>query len=114
MAKEYGGRTWARTKDPLIKSQLLYQLSYASVRVIAAARFVRSARYSDCSALGKGVDGPRIQPNASGRRLQRATAMIVPRQIMLVIIDEPPWLMNGSGMPTTGASPITIIRLIAT
>ena len=27
---ETGGRTWARTKDPLIKSQLLYQLSYAS------------------------------------------------------------------------------------
>ena len=29
--KDFGGRTWARTKDPLIKSQLLYQLSYASV-----------------------------------------------------------------------------------
>jgi hypothetical protein len=29
----FGGRTWARTKDPLIKSQLLYQLSYASVSV---------------------------------------------------------------------------------
>jgi len=29
-AKSDGGRTWARTKDPLIKSQLLYQLSYAS------------------------------------------------------------------------------------
>ena len=28
---DFGGRTWARTKDPLIKSQLLYQLSYASV-----------------------------------------------------------------------------------
>ena len=28
---KYGGRTWARTKDPLIKSQLLYQLSYASI-----------------------------------------------------------------------------------
>ncbi|VXC33794.1 hypothetical protein SPHINGO8AM_120023 [Sphingomonas sp. 8AM] len=28
--EETGGRTWARTKDPLIKSQLLYQLSYAS------------------------------------------------------------------------------------
>ena len=28
---ESGGRTWARTKDPLIKSQLLYQLSYASI-----------------------------------------------------------------------------------
>ena len=26
-----GGHTWARTKDPLIKSQLLYQLSYASI-----------------------------------------------------------------------------------
>ena len=31
IAKEYGGRTRARTWDPLIKSQLLYQLSYASV-----------------------------------------------------------------------------------
>ena len=30
-AMESGGRTWARTKDPLIKSQLLYQLSYASM-----------------------------------------------------------------------------------
>lgn len=28
---KFGGRTWARTKDPLIKSQLLYQLSYASI-----------------------------------------------------------------------------------
>ena len=30
IGKGGGGRTWARTKDPLIKSQLLYQLSYAS------------------------------------------------------------------------------------
>ena len=29
--REFGGRTWARTKDPLIKSQLLYQLSYAPI-----------------------------------------------------------------------------------
>jgi hypothetical protein len=29
--ENFGGRTWARTKDPLIKSQLLYQLSYASI-----------------------------------------------------------------------------------
>ena len=28
---KFGGHTWARTKDPLIKSQLLYQLSYASI-----------------------------------------------------------------------------------
>ena len=27
--REIGGRTWTRTTDPLIKSQLLYQLSYA-------------------------------------------------------------------------------------
>ena len=31
LREEGGGRTWARTKDPLIKSQLLYQLSYASM-----------------------------------------------------------------------------------
>ena len=37
----------------------------------------------------------------------------VPMQIMLVIIEEPPWLMKGRGMPTTGARPITIIRLTA-
>ncbi len=29
LIKPYGGRTRARTLDPLIKSQLLYQLSYA-------------------------------------------------------------------------------------
>ncbi len=33
-----GGRTWARTKDPLIKSQLLYQLSYASIRWTGGGR----------------------------------------------------------------------------
>jgi hypothetical protein len=36
MKDSNGGRTWARTKDPLIKSQLLYQLSYASTAVLAA------------------------------------------------------------------------------
>src|SRR3546814_20463177 len=33
--EENGGRTRARTWDPLIKSQLLYQLSYASIAVPA-------------------------------------------------------------------------------
>jgi hypothetical protein len=32
-----GGRTRARTWDPLIKSQLLYQLSYASIPLGTAA-----------------------------------------------------------------------------
>jgi hypothetical protein len=36
-----GGRTRARTLDPLIKSQLLYQLSYAP---IASAARLSSAR----------------------------------------------------------------------
>ena len=35
---EGGGRTWARTKDPLIKSQLLYQLSYASIPIVSETR----------------------------------------------------------------------------
>jgi hypothetical protein len=37
-AEKNGGRTRARTLDPLIKSQLLYQLSYAPVRLLGAAR----------------------------------------------------------------------------
>ena len=52
---EHGGRTWVRTRDPLIKSQLLYQLSYASMRwkarvdrVAAGWRVVQSDR----AALG--------------------------------------------------------------
>ncbi len=32
----YGGRTRTRTLDPLIKSQLLYQLSYAPTGGVAA------------------------------------------------------------------------------
>ena len=31
-----GGRTRARTLDPLIKSQLLYQLSYAPIEIAGA------------------------------------------------------------------------------
>jgi len=48
------------------------------------------------------------------RRRHRSTAMIAPMHAMLVIIEEPPWLMKGSGIPTTGARPITIIRLTVT
>jgi hypothetical protein len=33
-AKRNGGRTRIRTLDPLIKSQLLYQLSYAPATVL--------------------------------------------------------------------------------
>ena len=125
---EGGGRTWARTKDPLIKSQLLYQLSYASTLSVSdfpPAALALCARPVPPGAL------PIATESREGRgffrkmsrdfeicqrppRPQRSTAMIVPMHSMLVIIDEPPWLMNGSGIPTTGASPITIDRLIAT
>ena len=39
-----GGRTRARTLDPLIKSQLLYQLSYAPIESFKAAPGRREAR----------------------------------------------------------------------
>ena len=45
---------------------------------------------------------------------QRLTIISPPIQSMLVSMELPPWLMKGSGMPTTGARPITIIRLMAT
>ena len=49
-----GGRTWARTKDPLIKSQLLYQLSYASTPVFPVTANRGEASNNDCLAVEKG------------------------------------------------------------
>ena len=110
-----GGRTWARTKDPLIKSQLLYQLSYASAPYRRGAPI---AAVCGASSPFLGIMSGRLHPLQERPirpvRPQRSTAMIVPMQIMLVIIEEPPWLMKGRGMPTTGARPITIIRLMHT
>ena len=121
LGEEGGGRTWARTKDPLIKSQLLYQLSYASTLPFRCDLAIVPVR-RECPFSGCRADEKRFFARARkfrqfsplGRRCQRFTAMIVPTQIMLVIIEEPPWLMKGRGMPTTGARPMTIIRLIAT
>ena len=111
---ENGGRTWARTKDPLIKSQLLYQLSYASIPY----RYRRPG-VAPLAIFGS-VPSPNLMflsrsdyPSAPcGERDQRSTAIRVPMHSMLVIIEEPPWLTKGRGMPTTGARPITIIRLM--
>jgi hypothetical protein len=36
--QKFGGRTRARTRDPLIKSQLLYQLSYALIPAFRVRR----------------------------------------------------------------------------
>src|SRR5689334_320995 len=58
-----GGRTRARTWDPLIKSQLLYQLSYASTRGAplrqAAAQLQPALQKRAVSANGKRGSGSR-------------------------------------------------------
>ncbi len=59
--------------------------------------FISNESTSACTLCGSG-----------GRSTSR-----IPTQIMTVIIAEPPKLNSGSGMPTTGARPITIIMLIA-
>ena len=110
---KYGGRTWARTKDPLIKSQLLYQLSYASMPIGNAATRPRAAC---CGRASNKRRGP-VQALYSRRdwlRCWRSSAMRMPRQSMIVITADPPKLTRGRGTPTTGASPMTIIRLIVT
>ncbi|MDB5682705.1 MAG: hypothetical protein JWM75_403 [Sphingomonas bacterium] len=111
-SKEYGGRTWARTKDPLIKSQLLYQLSYASMPVGLGGWAVPVADRPG-SRVFCGCKHPTATLCHRARRLLRSIAIRMPMHSSTVIIAEPPNDTNGSGMPTTGASPITIIRLIA-
>ncbi len=46
--REFGGRTWARTKDPLIKSQLLYQLSYASTPAFGWSGWTVALAWAGC------------------------------------------------------------------
>ena len=107
--ENYGGRTWARTKDPLIKSQLLYQLSYASVPIEAlAARLGKRA-----VSKGAGSCKPFFAYQLGRRRFWRSIDIRMPMHSSTVIDADPPKLTSGSGMPTTGARPITISRLIA-
>src|SRR5690242_8542637 len=58
--------------------------------------------------------GAEADQNLGLMRVWRSIAIRMPRQIRTVICAEPPKLTSGSGMPTTGASPITMPRLIAT
>ena len=88
-----GGRTWARTKDPLIKSQLLYQLSYASMPCEAGAAAGFPARRVPASMGDLGMQWPAV--NRSGhrlrsRRLARSIDINMPRQIITVSIADPP------------------------
>src|SRR3546814_15014369 len=80
--EENGGRTRARTWDPLIKSQLLYQLSYASIAVPAWPDPVGSAPGSTSpgggqhenaalKALPDSQRGSASPPNGSASRRER-------------------------------------------
>ena len=85
-----GGRTRARTWDPLIKSQLLYQLSYASMPACGGRRPSSGAARADCNrwrsarcrVASRGVCGRstsacrgRSSPSSSpSRRRRRAAA----------------------------------------
>ncbi len=88
---ETGGRTWARTKDPLIKSQLLYQLSYASIGrdggadpatrlAIGRRAFSTLADLCKCFFAYQRVE----------RRFSRSIAIMIPRHNSTVICDDPP------------------------
>src|SRR3954452_2995242 len=99
IADRNGGRTRARTWDPLIKSQLLYQLSYASksdfepVRRTGGSetaaikqRLVAKAPSRDASA---GLQPP--QPPRESARFRRSIAISTPRQIITVLTANRLW-----------------------
>jgi hypothetical protein len=70
-----GGRTRARTLDPLIKSQLLYQLSYAPIEVVGSrgspaksAAFSKGAKASPAeTAIATGLSSSPCPPACSCR-----------------------------------------------
>jgi hypothetical protein len=121
LARQYGGRTWARTKDPLIKSQLLYQLSYASipgsVRGALEAPPLRGGRRLASVTFVANPFLPKPEKSPYQRtvcRFWRSIDIRMPMHSITDICADPPKLISGSGTPTTGARPITIAMLIAT
>ena len=109
---KYGGRTWARTKDPLIKSQLLYQLSYASTPASDCLEEPVSVGVGGQLAASAGFANPKLHCSAKScsdvtlpqrwgayqvqflwpllRLLLRSIAMMMPTHNMTVSIDDPP------------------------
>ena len=69
-----GGRSRARTYDPLIKSQLLYQLSYAPIE-IAGAWLPREARHV-AKASGAVQPAEQSRRSSGGDILRRPAARI--------------------------------------
>src|SRR5579871_393359 len=62
-----GGRTRSRTLDPLIKSQLLYQLSYAPIAIAALIQLGKGRRLAKARRAGKRKGRARVELGARRR-----------------------------------------------
>src|SRR5260370_17365287 len=71
--ERFGGRTRTRTLDPLIKSQLLYQLSYAPGIAAAVDRW-------GAGALSKGSDAVQRVPAKRRRAFPDAGSLSPPKR----------------------------------
>src|SRR5258708_10357719 len=88
----HGGRSRARTYDPLIKSQLLYQLSYAPHRPEAARLYQAGYALSSRPAAGKftvlpaqeGWDTSALSPMRRDGRCA-AQGSVLPRQLRVAV-----------------------------
>ena len=94
-----GGRTRARTLDPLIKSQLLYQLSYAPIELTGPgpgkARHVAKAGWAVQPQSGGKFPGRSCRKSAaSDRRVRRRPPYLFRRNRVLGQIE---WRVSKSG-----------------
>ena len=87
------GRTYQAEIDELLRSH---------GRRVSTAH--GRARREGCSAAAD----PSGTAYHSARCWRMLTLWITPSPIAMLTSDAPPWLMNGSGMPVTGISPMTI------
>jgi hypothetical protein len=115
-AAQVGGCTRARTSDPLIKSQLLYQLSYAPTVPGRARNITTGDRpvHRGHPPFWGPISGTQISPFRIRESRCTRTERISPNPIITAIIEVPPNEISGSGTPTTGISPITIAVLMKT
>src|SRR5271165_6028894 len=78
-----GGRTRARTLDPLIKSQLLYQLSYAPIE-IAGPRARRGQAFSKGAVGCPALTGPDLRLRVTpGKTAGGASVALLVDQLVL-------------------------------
>ena len=110
--EKYGERSRARTYDPLIKSQLLYQLSYApGGRANAPTRPLCPAPTFSPHPSIPNLQS-RVTPSSASRWIWADSSS--PKPSIVVSIADPPWEISGSGTPPTGMAPVTIATLTKT